>query len=230
MHSIYYKDKKINFTLTRKRVKNINLRVKPNQEVLVSANKDVPLDYIKKFVSSKAGWIDKHLEDFKKKGGIKKVEKEYVNGEFFMYLGRKYKLKVFKSKEERVKYFKGYIHLYTADLDDFNQKEKLMDNWYKERSKVIIKDSLNRIYDLVKPYGIEYPELGIRKMKFRWGTCYTERKKIIINRTLIKTPKDCIDYVVLHELVHFKHKNHGKDFYKTLDILMPDWQDRKKLL
>ena len=105
-----------------------------------------------------------------------------------------------------------------------------MDDWYRERSKIIFKDSLDRMYDLIKAYNIDYPELNIRKMKSRWGTCYPNKNKIILNRVLIKAPKDCIDYVVLHELIHFKHKNHGNDFYRLLDILMPDWQSKKKIL
>lgn len=230
MNSIYYGKKKINFILTRKNVKNINLRVKPNLEVSVSANNDVPLEYIKDFVYSKAKWINRNLDYYKKTRNIEHGEKEYINGESFRYLGRQYRLKIFSSEEENVKYFRGYIHLYSYDLDDFEQKERLMEDWYKERSKIIFKDSLDRMYNLIKSYDIKYPTLRIRKMKSRWGTCYPNKNKIILNRVLIKAPKDCIDYVVLHELIHFKHKNHGNDFYRLLDILMPDWQSKKKIL
>lgn len=223
-------ERKKNFTVTRKQVKNINLRVKPNLEVLVSANDDVPLEYIKEFVQSKAKWINKNLNYYKKTGDIEQGEKEYVNGESFRYLGRQYRLKTFKSEEEKVKYFRGYIHLYTNDLNDLQQKEILMENWYEERSKIIFKDSLKRMYDLVKSYDIEYPILDIRKMKTRWGSCHPNSNKIILNSSLIKAPKDCIDYVVLHELIHFKYKNHSNEFYRLLDILMADWKEKKKIL
>lgn len=103
-------------------------------------------------------------------------------------------LKVFNSPDEGLKYFRGYIHIYVSDLDDFKKKELLMENWYKEKSKIIFRESLNRMYELIKVYNIESPELGIRKMKSRWGTCYIERNKIILNSVLIKAPKDCIDY------------------------------------
>ena len=230
MHSIDYGNKKINFTVTRKNVKNINLRVNPNLEVLVSANDSVPLEFIKEFVLSKAKWIENRLDYYKKTQDIKQSEKEYVNGEAFRYLGRQYRLKVFESNEEKVKYYRGYIHLYINNLNDFNKKELLIEKWYEERSEIIFRDSLDRMYNRVKSYDIEYPHLDIRKMSTRWGSCYPENNKIILNSSLIKAPKDCIDYVVLHELVHFKYKNHTNEFYRLLDILMPDWQDKKKIL
>lgn len=230
MYSVCYGDTKINFTINRKKVKNINLRVNADLEVSISANEDVPLEYIENFVKSKAKWIDKHLNYYKKTKDIAQGKKEYVNGESFRYLGKQYRLKVFKSSEEKVKYFRGYIHLYTKDLNDFKKKENLMENWYKARSRIIFKESLDKMYKLVRIYNIDYPILDIRKMKSRWGTCYPGKNKIIINRTLIKAPKDCIDYVVLHELLHFKHRNHKNGFYRLLDILMPDWREKKKIL
>lgn len=230
MESICYGDKKIEFKLTRKNVKNINLRIKPNQEISVSANNQVPLGDIKEFVSSKARWIEGKLNYYEKIGYLDEEEKDYVNGESFRYLGKQYRLKVFESDENEVKYFRGYIHLYVDDLGDRDKKEALIENWYERRAEIIFKESLDKMYKLVKAYGIEYPYMDIRKMKSRWGSCHTKNNKIVLNSVLIKAPKDCIDYVTLHELIHFKHKNHGSEFYRMLTILMPDWKDKKKIL
>ena len=230
MYNIYYGGNEIKFNIKRKNVKNINLIVRPDLEVTVSANNRVPVEYIKKFVYSKAKWIVKHLTYYKNIQPVNYDMKEYVNGEDLRYLGRKYKLKVFKSNDEYVKYFRGYIHLYVGDIDDFERKERLLVNWYKYRSQIVFNDSLNRVYNLVSIYDIPFPELKIRKMKSRWGTCYPRGNKIIINSVLIKAPKDCIDYVILHELIHFKYRDHGKDFYRLLSIIMPDWKDKKRVL
>ena len=116
MHSVNYKGRKIKFTLKRKNVKNINLRVKRNLEVYVSANNQVPIDYIKEFVYSKAGWIEKHLDYYKSIGKSHEGEREYIDGEAFLYLGKEYKLKVFKSSKQEVKYFRDFIHLYVDNL------------------------------------------------------------------------------------------------------------------
>lgn len=230
MASIDYGKRKISFTVTRKAVKNINLRVNPNLEVLVSANDSVPLDYIKAFVRLKAKWIDKRLDYYEKTKAIKQGEKDYVSGEAFRYLGRQYRLKVFKADDEKVKYYRGYIHLYIKDLNDFRRKEALIEKWYQERARIIFNDSLDRMVHLGRSYRIDYPQLASRKMTSRWGSCYPESNKIILNESLIKAPKDCIDYVVLHELIHFKYQNHSNDFYRLLTILMPDWQEKKKIL
>jgi len=230
IYSVEYADKEIEFKLIRKSVKNINLRVKADMTVVVSANDTVPLGVIMDFVKEKSPWILKHLEKFEKVQPISKSKKEYVSGESFRYLGRQYRLKVFESDTEYVKYFRGFIHIYTKDMDKREKKKALLDNWFRERANLIFDESLNRMHRLVEKYNIEKPEMKIRKMKSRWGTCYVNRKIIILNLELIHAPKYCIDYVVLHELVHFKHKNHNKDFYNLLTTLMPDWKDRKKIL
>lgn len=230
MHKIIYGEKEIVYTITRKQVKNINLRVNPDLEVLVSANQDVPLEVIQEFVYSKARWIEQNLDYYKKTEAISQGEKEYVNGESFRYLGKQYRLKVFEASEERVEYFRGYIHLYTKDLQDCHKKEELMETWYKERSQLIFKESLDRMYELVKSYNIVYPTLAVRKMNRRWGSCYPDKGQVLINSELIKAPKDCINYVVLHELIHFKYPHHKREFYQMLDILMPDWREKKKIL
>ena len=77
---------------------------------------------------------------------------------------------------------------------------------------------------------ISKPELDIRLMKARWGSALVDQNKIILNSELIKAPKYCIDYVVLHELIHFKYNNHSDNFYRMLYTLMPDWEKRKEIL
>lgn len=230
MYSICYGNSEISFDLIRKDVKNINLRVKPNLEVSVSANEDVPLDYIKKFVYSKAEWIEKNLDYYEKLKPVEVNKKDYVSGECFRYLGKQYRLKVFQSEDETVKYYRGYIHLFIKNLNDKKRKEVLIENWYKQRSKIIFSESLDRMYNLIRLYDIAFPRLEFRKMKSRWGTCYYKNNKIVLNSVLIKAPKDCIDYVVLHELIHFIHHKHDNDFYKLLNVLMADWKDKKKIL
>lgn len=86
------------------------------------------------------------------------------------------------------------------------------------------------MYSSVEKYGIEKPEILIRTMRARWGSCTPEKKSILLNSELIKAPKFCIDYVVLHELIHFKYRNHDNDFYDFMTSLMPDWKQRKEIL
>ena len=229
-HTVNYGEKEINFELKRKNVKNINLNIRPDMSIAVSANEDVPLNIIENFVKEKGPWICKNINYFKEFQPDEKSEREYVSGESFKYLGRQYRLRVRKSEAETVKYFRGFIYLYVKDKDDFNKKEKLFNDWMHEKANIHFNESLDKMYELVKNYDIPKPSIKIREMKARWGSCHREDKIIILNSELIKAPKHCIDYVVLHELIHFKYKNHNDKFYTFLTSLMPDWEKRKKIL
>ncbi|MCW2276946.1 uncharacterized protein DUF45 [Heliophilum fasciatum] len=87
-----------------------------------------------------------------------------------------------------------------------------------------------RIFPVVEKYGVKKPAIMIRTMKARWGSCIKDKGIIVLNSELIKAPKYCIEYVVLHELVHFIHRDHNADFYDFLTSLMPDWRERKRIL
>ncbi|HHU50155.1 MAG: M48 family metallopeptidase [Caldicoprobacterales bacterium] len=229
-HTVIYGEKQITFELKRKNVKNINLRIRPDMSIWVSANKNVPLEVIEDFVKQKGAWICKNLKYFKEFQPNRKIKREYVSGESFRYLGRQYRLKVRKAGTETVKYFRGFIYLYVKDPDDIKGKEKLYKQWLNERAVFHFNKSLDRIYETVRKYNIPKPEIKIREMKSRWGSCHRDAGLIVLNSELIKTPKHCIDYVVLHELIHFKFKYHDNEFYTFLTSLMPDWKKWKKIL
>ena len=229
-HKITYGRHKIEYTLTRKNVSNINLNLKPNLLVEVSANHNVPIEKVHQFVRKKASWILKNKEYFKKSLPEIKFEREYISGETFRYLGRQYRLKVIKSKKECVKCQRGFFNLFVKDKNDINRKSQLLKQWYKEKSIRVFNDSLERSYKPIKKYNIERPKIVMRLMKVRWGSCIENKKTILLNTELIDAPKLCIDYVILHELIHFKHRNHDKKFYNTMDALMPDWKRRKEIL
>lgn len=230
-YSITYGGKIIEFEVQRKNVKNINLNVRPDMSVIVSANEKVPLDYIFGFVKSKASWIIKNVGYFKDVQPEHTADKVYLSGETFKYLGKQYRLKVEETQEvEYVKYYRGYLYLSVKDKQNYKRKEKLIDSWYRKKAEEKFLESLERMYPMVKKYGIERPDILIRTMKARWGSCTPEKQSILLNSELIKAPKLCIDYVVLHELVHFKYRNHDNDFYDFMTSLMPDWKQRKEIL
>lgn len=230
-YTIEYANKMIDFVVKRKKVKNVNLHVKPDMSIEVTANERVPIEFITDFVKSKGSWILKHVGNFKDVQSIKQSEREYVSGESFKYLGKQYRLRVQEALEEEVvKYFRGFIYLYVKDTNNFNKKAKLMDEWYRDRAKIIFNESLEKMYPLIQKYGVEKPNIDVRLMKARWGSALIDNNTILLNSELIKAPKYCIDYVVLHELIHFKYNNHSEKFYQMLYSLMPDWEKRKLIL
>ena len=229
-HKVSYGDKNIYFELERKNVKNINLNIRPDMSIAVSANDRVPLEVIKDFVKEKGPWIVKNVNYFKDFQPEEKPKKEYVSGESFKYLGRQYRLRVREAEEETVKYFRGFIYLYVKDTKDLKKKEKLFKKWLEEKAYLHFNDSLDRMLPLIKSHKIPKPQIKTREMKARWGSCHREDKVILLNTDLIKAPKHCIDYVVLHELIHFIYRNHDTKFYTYLTSLMPDWERRKEIL
>ncbi len=229
-HTVNHGDRQIYFQLERKNVKNINLRVRPDLSIGVSANDNVSLACIKDFVKKKGPWIIKNLDYFQSFQSAQEAKMDFVSGESVRYLGRQYRLRVRQAEIEGVKYFRGLIYIYVKDAEDFNKKEGLYKAWLNEKAHYHFNKSLDRMHKLVNSSQIPRPELRIRDMKTRWGSCHRKNGRIIINSGLIKGPKHCIDYVILHELLHFKYKNHDSNFYTYLTVLMPDWQRRKKIL
>ncbi|MGR6129119.1 M48 family metallopeptidase [Paenibacillus sp. SER-28] len=230
-HQIVHADRTIEFLLERKNVKNVNLNIKPDMTIMVSASEKVPLSFIYDFVKSKGGWILKNVKTFENVQPYKQSEREYVSGESFKYLGKQYRLRVeITSEEERVKYYRGFIILMVKDPNNYTRKAKLMDDWYRVKATKIFEDSLNKQYPLIKKYGIQRPKIDLRVMKARWGSALIDLNTILLNAELIKAPKQCIDYVVLHELIHFKYNDHKDSFYNMLFSLMPDWEKRKAIL
>ncbi|MDQ0160739.1 M48 family metallopeptidase [Alkalibacillus salilacus] len=232
-HQLEYGSHIIQYEIERKNVKHVNLNIKPNMTVVVSAHQDVPLDFIQRFVQKKASWILKHLGKFEKVQPEKKSEREYVSGESYKYLGKQYRLRVKKvqqKEDEHVKYLRGFLYLYVTDPDQYEKKEALMTEWYRKRARVIFQEALDKAYSKLEKYEVPKPTIQIRTMRARWGSCLKDSETILLNVELIKAPKHCIEYVVLHELIHFKYNDHSDQFYQMLYALMPDWEKRKVIL
>ncbi len=230
-YSIEHEGHIIPFVIQRKNVKNINLRVSQDASVVVSAHDRVPFELIKSFVYQKAPWIIKNIKRFEQKRR-QAPDKEYVSGEVFAYLGRPYRLIVERaSDKEEVALQEGKIYIFTRDIEDFTKKAQLLGSWYKAQAETVFQDSLGRMLVLLNRFfELERPKLTIRTMKTRWGSCSWNKQKITLNNKLIEFPLECIDYVVLHELAHFKYQRHDDAFYDFMSGIMPDWKKRRKIL
>lgn len=152
MHQVSWRGQTIVFELQRKKVKNINLNFKPDLTVMVSANEEVPLDYINNFVKSKGAWIQKSRNYFKEVQPESLNSKEYVSGETFKYLGKQVRLKVIEEEPETVKYFRGYLQLQIRNKADFQRKQLLVERWFRCKAKLIFQEALEQIYPFVEKY------------------------------------------------------------------------------
>lgn len=207
--------------------KTLGLTVYPDMRILLKAPQGIKQNQIDAFLKKKWRWLDAQLAFFSK-FNQKRYTKEYISGESFLYLGRQYQLKVKRANADKVRMIKGKLEVYTsADSYDGQYTKKLLDGWYKEKRDVVFNE---RYLQMLKNFELDNaPELHVRQMPRRWGS-FVSKQKIILNPILIQAPKDCIDYVITHELCHMHHQNHGKQFWSLLDKKYPDWQKVKEKL
>ena len=232
---IYYKTEDaahtISYVLTRKQVKYINLRIRSNGEVAVSAHRRVPATYVDKFVKSKAPFILEALERVeKRREETGDRPHNYETGEIFRLLGRDYTLVVEEAGLEEI-FFRGdSLVLRTKWPDHYPHKKNMIEKWMRFFTRKIFSEIIDWAYPQFVPYGAPYPVWTVRSMTSRWGSCQPQTGKITLNSKLIFYPKEAIEYVVVHEFSHFAHPDHSKAFWALVAEIMPDYKERKKLL
>lgn len=222
--------RQIEYDLERKNVKNLNLRIKADQSVYVSANDKVSEETIQDFLQSKSDYILKALDRYSEMAKYAPKPKLYVDGESFMILGRELRLKVVQGNKNTVTSDKTYITLTVKDINDRAMKQRTMDNWLKRQCLICVRDICEAVYPRFQKYGVVFPEIRVRNMVSRWGSCQPKRRILTFNIALLEAPPSCIEYVVMHEFVHFLQPDHSRKFYQYLSVFMPDWKERKKEL
>ena len=210
----------------KKKVKNVTLKVKRDGSIHLTVPEAATDDYIERVIANKQEWIESQLKHFDE-NNEKPKEKEMVSGESFKYLGKNYRLKIIESNEECVRLYRGYIEIYVKDKNNTVKKQELLKKWYQEKAKKKFTALVHEYEQIVKE---EVNSIRVITMRTRWGSCNVERKNINLNLELIKKPRYCIEYVILHELSHLKYPNHSKQFWEYMSVHMPNWEWRKDKL
>lgn len=210
----------------KKKVKNVTLKVKRDGSIHLTVPEAATDDYIERVIANKQEWIESQLKHFDE-NYEKPKEKEMVSGESFKYLGKNYRLKIIESNEECVRLYRGYIEIYVKDKNNTVKKQELLKKWYQEKAKKKFTALVHEYEQIVKE---EVNSIRVITMRTRWGSCNVERKNINLNLELIKKPRYCIEYVILHELSHLKYPNHSKQFWEYMSVHMPNWEWRKDKL
>ena len=211
--------------IVRKDVKHINIKVKPNCAVVLTAPIDTKETDIAYVLKKRAEWIDKKIAFYK--DHQVQTPKEYVSGENFRYLGRNYRLKIIESRSEGVKLQRGYLQVFVKDTVNLEKKKLLLKEWYLIKAEIHFFKAIEKYRPVVKE---EIEHICIREMKTRWGSCNPSKGYINLNSKLIEKSTECIEYVVFHELAHLVHTDHSAQFYNYLSLYMPDWKVRKNRL
>lgn len=223
---VIYGNIEIEYLLTRKKVKNINMRIKPDGKVYVSAGRSVSINIIDGFVQSKGKFILRALEKMK---NIEIKALSYTDGEKCSVLGKSCVLKIIQNNSEGVDFSEGIVTVYVKDENNSEKIQKLYMKWQKEQLKKIASEMSVRLYDMYKTY-TSFPNLKIRLMKSLWGSCNRRTNTITLNLRLFEYNPKCLLYVLIHEYTHYIHPNHSKEFHKAVEKVMPEWKTYNNML
>lgn len=155
---------------------------------------------------------------------------QYKTGEKHKFLGDYYRLMVEASTDTGVTINNYSMVLNVQDINSAAQKEFILDMWYREQAQDVFVEAMATAIIKAAPYKVRFPDLKIVRLNNQWGACSPQKQRVILNLELIKTPKECIEYIALHEMLHFRFPNHNLSFYGALGTLMSDWKEREDLL
>ena len=233
---IIYGGESLTYTLTQKRVKNINLRIHPDGSLHLSASPYVPLTRIESFIIEQMPFIKRAQAKFKSIVVNQGSPRLYVTGEKTTILGKEVHLQVEVLQRSGSAYGafdgKDTLYLFVKDPTSKDQRFKAFDSYLRSLGERVFKAWSKRVYERFRQRGYEVPlaKLRQRRMTSRWGSCTPAKELINMNTRLIEGPESFIEYVMVHEYAHFVHANHSKAFHTVVAHFLPDWKARKKAL
>lgn len=227
-HRVAYGDEQIAFTLRRQAtrvVSRVAIHVEPDGRVEVDAAPATPLAEVLAAVRKRSRWISQHVAAAKARMAHV-LPREYVSGESIHYLGKRYRLKVFVEAASAAEAkLRGAFVVVNVPRHDVVQIRACIDAWYRERAREVF---AARLKVVAKPlmWVRQLPSFRLQFMTRQWGSC-SPSGRLTLNPWLVAAPREAIDYVLLHELCHLKHHNHGPAFYVTLERHQPNWSQVK---
>lgn len=214
----------ITVPVVRKRIKNLNLRVRSDGSVVASAPVYATEKRIKAFVESKKDWIESRLKKHETELGGEEKTSLVVGGKI-RYLGKTYTV-VYLEGDPGVNIVGDYFA-----VSSHNDPDRTLDKWWRKNAFEIFRKEIDRQYEnIFRPLIKEKPDLYVHRTTSRWGSCNFVKYRINMNELLIKGDREGIEYVVMHEMAHLIYPDHGKGFHAFLAKLMPDYRERKRRL
>jgi len=209
----------------KKNIKNLHLSVlPPDGQVRISAPKKLNDEAVRLFVISKLSWIKKQQAKFQKQ---ERQLENFVSGESHYFFGERYLLNVIytnKRKQGVEIRNKTYLDLFVRENSNKEQRQKVMREWYRSKLKAMIPPLIEKWEPLI---GVKVESWGVKLMKTRWGTCNTTAKRIWLNLELAQKPPACLEYIVVHEMVHLLERLHSERFVAYMDNFLPSWRSTK---
>lgn len=212
----------IDIEVIKKNIKNIHLSVHPpNGRVRLATPDDTDDDAIRLFVISKLDWIRKQQRELQEQERIS--ARQYLSGESHYYLGERYLLNVLYTKGRQTVEIAGKkeMNLFVRENSTIEQRERVMNEWYRKQLKSLIPSYIDK---WEKKMDVQVEDWGVRRMRTKWGSCNIQDKRIWLNLELAKKPPHCLEYVVVHEMVHLLERNHNERFRAYMDKFLPNWR------
>ncbi|MCL1928325.1 MAG: M48 family metallopeptidase [Treponema sp.] len=210
----------------KKLIKNMYIRVKaPDGKVKMTVPVSASDEDIRKFALAKISWIKRRRKKLAEKP--RPVEFNYVTGETLWLLGKQYTLDVQHGGINKVFVKEPEIILQIRNNTTKASRAKIIEEWYREVLKKIVPVILGKCE---KTIGVKTAEWRIQNMRTKWGTCNIRERRIVLNLQLAKRSPDCLEYVIIHELIHLLEKSHGAKFKKHMDAYCPNWKNIRKSL
>ena len=211
-----------------KKMKQVRLKVFPSGEIRLSAPQNTPEDWIEKYLIDKTSWIEEKLDVFIQTKAIEK-EEHFSSGTSTRILGRQLTVEVYPANKKQIAVEDGILKVLTYEQEQY-RIDSQVNNWWQQSSRRYFQEVVERLYPIIKKHEVEMPKVCVKKMSTLWGSCSRKNSTINLNYYLYKASAPCVEYVILHEMIHFLYPHHNKDFYDLLTVHMPDWQERKKQL
>lgn len=218
----------VDVEIRRKSIKNIYFTVHPPEgHVRVSAPNHITDENIRLAIVAKLRWIKKHQKNFSRQP--RQPVSRFVSGEYHYFWGKPYLLQVIEhqGKGEIRSLKSDKMKMFVRRNATIEQKEKLLSDWYRKQMKAEIPGLLDKWQPVIDK---EVSHWGVRKMKTRWGSCNIKRRRISLNLELVKKNHQCLEYVLVHELVHLHERKHDAHFKLLMDKYLPKWRMVHELL
>lgn len=214
--------------IVRKDIKNLHLGVyPPNGRVRVAAPLTVNDEAVRLAVISRLGWIKRQRAKFE--GQPRQSKREMVTGESHYFLGQRYRLRVINHDgTARVAMRnKSTIELHVRQQTTVDQRERLLQRWYRRQLKALIPPLLEKWETAL---GVQVADWGVKKMKTKWGSCNIGSRRAWFNLELVKKPVQCLEFIVVHELAHLLERYHNERFIALMEQHLPTWRVCRDML
>jgi predicted metal-dependent hydrolase len=210
-----------------KDIKNVHLSVHPpSGRVTISAPAHMSLDTVRLFAIAKMGWIRQQQDKLSHQD--RETPREFLNRESHYVWGERYLMKVIVADAPPIIELRHSSMIFQIRPSmDSEKKKELLDGWYRELVREAIQPLLA---SWERRIGVKASGVTVRRMKTKWGSCNPAAKTILLNTDLAKKPRECLEYIVVHELVHLLEPTHSEPFIKLMDQHMPKWKSHRQLL